>query len=70
MRRRLTRHAKRRMRKRGIRPSNVLFFGGKYLGGGKYKKVQKTAGGEVVTIYKNIGGKKIVLTTYKRHKKS
>ena len=65
----LTHHAKKRIRERGISSSKLSIFGGKYLGAGKYKKVKKTAGGEVVTIYKNVGAKKIILTSYKRFKK-
>lgn len=65
----LTHHAKKRMQKRGISSSRLSVFGGKYLGAGKYKKVKKTGAGEVVTIYKNVGAKKIILTSYKKYKK-
>lgn len=65
----LTHHAKKRMRERGISSSRLSIFGGKYLGSGKYKKVKKTVSGEVVTIYKNVGAKKVILTSYKKFKK-
>ena len=66
----LTRHAKRRMRKRGIGSASVhraSFGTGKYLGGRKYKAVKKIGDKEVVVIYKKVGGKKIVLSTWSNH---
>jgi len=60
------------MRSRGIGRVSIASAtagSGKYLGGGKYKATKKMGGKEVTVIYKKIGGKKVIISTWKKFKK-
>lgn len=63
-----TRHAKKRMKKRGIGSGPALrAVSGqtKYLGAGKYKSVKRSMGKSLTVVYKKEKGKKIALTVWK-----
>lgn len=69
MRKILTRHAKRRMRQRGVSSSRAVKLAGKpgeHQGKGVYRVEVERRGITYVVIYKKVGGKKIVLSTWRR----
>lgn len=64
-----TRHAKRRMRQRGVssaRVSTVARRGGRSQGQGVYRVEVERGGKTTVVIYKIVHGKKVILSTWKK----
>lgn len=64
----LTRHAKRRMRERGVSSSRVMKTAGKgrYQGHGVYRSEIERHGITYVVVYKLVNGKKIILSTWRK----
>ncbi len=59
------------MRGRGVGEvpiASITAGTGKYLGGGKYKATKKMGSKEITVIYKKIGGKKVIISTWKKHR--
>lgn len=64
----LTRHAKGRGKQRGVGSTRAARYarGGTAQGGGVYKKEIERNGIRYVVVYKVVGGKKIILTTWRK----
>lgn len=64
-----TRHARQRMSQRSLSSLRVHAASagvGKYIGQGKYKIIRQIGDEKVTVVYKNVAGRKVVLSTWKK----